>query len=248
MEAKQAMIMNFSMLKQKTNKKEVVWLKLDPKNQIPHLKTLLKSRVFHQINNENSSEILQECASTSNVSAQELLHCVSGSADDPIILQDDDDDDDDDVDNTGGDRVFTNVEKKILSCEPLPDTLRIDKNDTVKFITVIDSGGQPEYIHMLPAINNCPTINFVVLDMTKHLDDPVMVQYKSKHNKNFTDYPLHYSNLDMIGLLMSLTTDSLEQPTKQTPTKRRVSVPNKSFIGFVGTHKDKLEKETCREK
>ena len=245
METKQAMIMNFSMLKQKTNKKEVVWLKLDPKNQIPHLKTMLKSRVFHQINNEKSSKILQECASTSNVSAQELLHCASGSVDDPIILLDDGGDD---VDNTGGDKVFTDVEKKILSCEPLPDTLRIDKNDTVKFITVIDSGGQPEYIHMLPAINNCPTINFVVLDMTKHLDDPVIVQYKSKHNKNFTNYPLHYSNLDMIGLLMSLTTDSLEQPTKQTPTKRRVSVPNKSFIGFVGTHKDKLDKETCKEK
>ena len=247
MEAKQAMIMNFSMLKQKTNKKEVVWLKLDPKNQILHLKTLLKSRVFHQINNEKSSKILQECASTSNVSAKELLHYASGSVDDPIILQDDGGDD---VDNTGGDKVFTDVEKKFLSCEPLPDTLRIDKNDTVKFITVIDSGGQPEYIHMLPAINNCPTINFVVLDMTKHLDDPVMVQYKSKHNKNFTDYPLHYSNLDMIGLLMSLTTDSLEQPTKETPTKRRISVPNKSFIGFVGTHKDKLEKEfpNCKEK
>ena len=246
MEAKQAMIMNFSMLKQKTNENEVVWLKLDPKNQIPHLKTLLKSRVFHQFNNEKSSEILQECGLTFNVSAQELLHCASGSADDPIILQDADDDDD--VDNTGGDRVYTDIEKKILSCEPLPDTLRIDKNDTVKFITVIDSGGQPEYIHMLPAINNCPTINFVVLDMTKHLDDPVMVQYKSKYNKNFIDHPLHYSNLDMIGLLMSLTTDSLEQPTKLAPTKRRVSVPNKSFIGFVGTHKDKLEKETCKER
>ena len=244
MEAKQAIIMNFSMLKQKTNKKEVVWLKLDPKNQIPHLKTLLKSRVFHQINNENSPDILQECVSTSNVSTQKMLHCASASADDTIILQDNDDD----VDNAGSDKVFTDVEKKILSCEPLPDTLRIDKNDTVKFITVIDSGGQPEYIHMLPAINNCPTINFVVLDMTKHLDDPVMVQYKGKHNKSFTDYPLHYSNFDMIGLLMSLTTDSLEQPAKQTPTKRRVSVPNKSFIGFVGTHKDKLEKESCKER
>ena len=62
---------------------------------------------------------------------------------------------------------------------------------------------------MLPTINNCPTINFIVHDMTKGLDDPVIVQYKSKHNKNFTDYPLHYSNLDMIGLRVSLTTDSL---------------------------------------
>ena len=238
MEAKQAMsIVNFSMVKQQTNKKEVVWLKLDPKNQIPHFKTLLKSRVFHQANTENGPEILQQCASTSDVTNQE----TSGSTDDPIILQDDDDD-------NNNNNMFTDLDKKILSSKPLPKTLVIDKNEVVKFITVIDSGGQPEYINMLPAINNCPTINFVVLDMTKRLDDPVMVQYKSKHNKNFADYPLQYSNLDMIGLLMSLTTDSLEQPTKQTPTRTRLSIPNKSYIGFVGTHKDKLEKEGCQER
>ena len=244
METKQAMsIVNFSMVKQQTNKKEVVWLKLDPKNQIPHFKTLLKSRVFHQANTENGPEILQQCASTfdGTIYNQETSYYASGSADDPIILQDDDDDD-------NNNNMFTDLDKKILSSEPLPKTLVIDKNEVVKFITVIDSGGQPEYINMLPAINNCPTINFVVLDMTKRLDDPVMVQYKSKHNKNFADYPLQYSNLDMIGLLMSLTTDSLEQPTKQTPIRTRLSIPNKSYIGFVGTHKDKLEKESCQER
>ena len=248
MEAKQAMsITNFSMLKHEANKKEVVWLKLDPKNQIPHFKALLKTRAFHQINEEKGPEFLQEYASTSNLADQGTSHYASGSVDDPIILQDDDDDED--VSFTDNkDESLTDVERKIVSSESLPETLVIDKNKTVKFITVIDSGGQPEYIHMLPAINNCPTINFVVLDMTKPLDDPVMVQYKSKHNKNFTDYPLHYSNLDMIGLLMSLTTDSLEQPTKQIPTRTRLLIPTKSYIGFIGTHKDKLTKECCKER
>ena len=243
METKQAMsIVNFSMLKQETNRKEVVWLKLNPKNQIPHFKTLLKSRVFHHKN--NGAEILQECGSSCDVTGQQSLSYTSGSVGDPIIIPEDDSDDSGD----GGYIEFTDVERKILTSNPLPKSLVIDKSDSVKFITVIDSGGQPEYVHMLPAINNSPTINFVVLDMTKNLDDPVIVQYKSKYNKNFTDYSLHYSNLDMIGLLMSLTTDSLEQPTKQTPTKSRVSIPTKSYIGFVGTHKDKLEKENCKEK
>ena len=238
MEAKQAMsIVNFSMLKQQTNEKEVVWLKLDPKNQILHLKTLLKSQLFHQTDTENNPKNLQGCISTLNFDNQESLDDISTDhtifPDAPVI--------DDDI------KEWTDVEKKILSSEPLPETLTVDKSAAVKLITVIDSGGQPEYIHMLPAINNCPTINFVVLDMTKRLDDPVMVQYKSKHNKNFTDYPLQYSNLDMIGLLMSLTTDSLEQPTKQTPEKTRLSIPNKSYIGFVGTHKDKLEVNNCKE-
>ena len=290
MEAKQAIsIVNFSMLKkEETNKKEVVWLKLDPNNQKAHLKTLLNSHVFYQINKENDTKILQECGSTFvDVMDQATMHPEDDSVilqDNPVIFQidndnddrlgddhdvndgnsnndgdgkngdlDDGDDNDNNVNGGGGSNdngcsVYTDLEKKILLSEPLPETLTIDRNEAVKFITVIDSGGQPEYIHMLPAINNCPTINFVVLDMTKHLDDPVMIQYKSKHNKKFTDYPLHYSNLDMIGLLMSLTTDSLEQPTKQIPTRTRLSIPNKSFIGFVGTHKDKLEKGNSKER
>ena len=259
MEAKQAMsITNFSMVKQETDEKEVVWLKLDPKNQILHFKTLLKSRVFHKT---DCSEILQERASGFHVTNQEISLEASVSVNYPESDDDDDDDDDDgdgDHNNDHNDSedaddnekkeeedVFTDLEKRILSSETLPKNLVIDKNETVKFITVIDSGGQPEYIHMLPAINNCPTINFVVLDMTKHLDDPVVVQYNSRHNKDFMDYPLHYSNFDMIGLLMSLTTDSLEQPAKRIPTKTRLSIPTKTYIGFVGTHKDKLEKRNC---
>ena len=230
-------IVNFSMLKQETDKKEVVWLKLDPKNQIAHFKSLLKSRAFHQAVEENSLETLQEPASSvesddhetaQNVTLDSTNNMAGQNAVDDIV-----------------DEVWTDVEKKLLLSKCLPETLALDKKETVKLITVIDSGGQPEYIHMLPAINNCPTINFVVLDMTKHLDDPVMVQYKSKHDKNFKDYPLHYSNLGMIGLLMSLTTDSLEQPIKQTPT--RTQLPNKSYIGFIGTHKDKLNKENSKE-
>ena len=50
--------------------------------------------------------------------------------------------------------------------------------DPVQMITVIDTGGQPEFIHMLPAIVNCPTINFVVFNMTKKLTDKVEVYYK----------------------------------------------------------------------
>ena len=275
MEAQQATsIVNYSMLKQGTNKKEVIWLKLDPENQIAYLKTLLKSGVFHQANTESDPKSLQECVTTSDSTDQPMLH-VPDSADNPSILQNSDDNDkndehddhdeghgddhnngnghgDDenaDVGNSGsvgggggGDVALTDTEKRVSSSKPLPETMEIDKNKAIRLITVIDSGGQPEYINMLPAINNCPTINFIVLDLTKDLDDLVMVQYKSKHNENFTDYVLHYSNFDMIGLLMSLTTDSLQQPTNE----QIQSVP-KSYIGFVGTHKDKLKESKQEE-
>ena len=295
METKQAIsIMSFSMMKQKSkeNSKEVTWLKLDPKNQRAHFKSLLKWQKFHknelEISKEaltidedmvDSHEINKNITRTkNNVSenskkhmsknidinindksekADEITNDTSEKMDTSITcasenINSEDSEDDASMDTLTKDvskdvAIFskceshTDVENKILSNDPLDENFTINKNEAVKLITVIDTGGQPEYIHILPTINNCPTVNFVVHDMTKRLDDKVIVQYKSKHNKNFADYPLHYSNLDMIGLLMSLTTDSLEQPTKEVPTNARLSVPNQTSIGFIGTHKDKLE-------
>ena len=225
METKQAIsIVNFTMLQQKRNladKKEIVWLKLDAKHQVEHFKSLLQSRVFYY----NESE--------------ELLSDNASMFSEDFGLEAQDDTIEENIMDTFEEQVaLTDVENKVLSSEPLCESLTVNK-EVVKLITVIDSAGQPEYIHMLPAINTCPTINFVVHDMTKGLDDQVMVRYKSRHDKTFKDYPLHYSNLDMIGLLMSLTTDSLEQPMAQV-VSTRVSIPSTSYIGFIGTHKDKL--------
>lgn len=79
--------------------------------------------------------------------------------------------------------------------------------------------------------------------MTKSLDDKVLVQYKSSI-KEIEPYSLHYSNLDMIGFLTSVTVDSLEQKSAST----RVSVPSQPWIGFVGTHKDILVEKNTAEK
>ena len=299
MEAKQAIsIMSFTMLEQKSRQKhkEVVWLKLDPKNQRAHFKSLLKCRMFHENKVEINQETLtldEDMSTPDNIISAKLntsksvktytndRSTVIDTSSDTSENMDTNTDTSEKIDTNTNDtsenmdtntdtskridaiindisenidlraayftkhEPQTDVENNILSNDPLDEDFMINKSEAVKLITVIDTGGQPEYIHMLPTINNCPTVNFVVHDMTKELDDPVIVQYKSKHNKNFADYPLHYSNLDMIGLLMSLTTDSLEQPTKQTPTKTRLSIPNNCYIGFIGTHKDKLE-EKCR--
>ena len=296
METKQAIsIMSFSMMKQKSkeNSKEVIWLKLDPKNQRAHFKSLLKWRKFHKSELEINEEALtidedmvdsyeknkNITRTKNNVSENSIKHMskntdtnandknekgnkitkdISDNMDTSITyvsenINSEDSEHDASMDTFTKDvnkdvSIFskcesqTDVENKILSNDPLDENFTMNKNEAVKLITVIDTGGQPEYIHMLPTINNCPTVNFVVHDMTKGLDDKVIVQYKSKHNKNFADYPLHYSNLDMIGLLMSLTTDSLEQPTKEVPTNARLSVPNQTYMGFIGTHKDKLER------
>ena len=109
---------------------------------------------------------------------------------------------------------------------------------------MIDTGGQPGYIHMLPAIihmlpdsKNCPTVNLIVIDMTKSLEDNVLVRYRKKGEKEeIQSYHLHYTNEKLIQLLLSVTTDSFNIHAPNT------SRPN-VHVGFVGTHKDILEKE-----
>ena len=69
---------------------------------------------------------------------------------------------------------------KLFKSKGLQSDLEISK--PVKLITIVDTGGQPEFIHMLPAIINCPTINFVVIDMNKKLTDKVEVRYHRKED------------------------------------------------------------------
>ena len=130
----------------------------------------------------------------------------------------------------------TKVEKRIINSTTLPSSLKWD--DTLKFITVFDTGGQPEYVSLLPAINCMPTVNFVVHDLTKKLEDEVLVCYKQKGGKAAPNYFLNYSNLDMIQLLMCFVTDAL---CEEVP--RCISVPKKPCFSFIGTHYDEIKSD-----
>ena len=41
----------------------------------------------------------------------------------------------------------------------------------LNIITLLDTGGQPQYIHLLPTINIYPTVTFVVHNLSKKLDE-----------------------------------------------------------------------------
>ena len=131
----------------------------------------------------------------------------------------------------------TKIDKSIVESPALPDDLRT--GDTYNLVSVFDTGGQPEYIALLPAINSVPTINFVIHDLTKKLVDPVLIRYKRAECEEAPSYILNYSNLEMIQLLICLITDSLEQRIVQLPNC--IGIPEQSYIGFVGTHYDKVK-------
>ena len=113
--------------------------------------------------------------------------------------------------------------------------------DVLNIITLLDTGGQPEYIHLLPTVNIHPMVNFVVHDLSKSLEDQVLVEFSEHGQHVFEPYHLKYSNLDMIKFLMSSINDSLERSSSQVP--QLVTIPgknNNSYLCCVGTHADKV--------
>ena len=120
--------------------------------------------------------------------------------------------------------------------------------EVLNILTLLDTGGQPEYIHLLPTINIYPTVTFVIHDLSKSLSDQVLVEY-SQHGKHvFTPYHLSYSNLDMIKLLMSAANDSVERPISNIP--KLITTPSssgQSYICLVGTHSDQVSEQKVKQ-
>ena len=124
----------------------------------------------------------------------------------------------------------------------------------LNIITLLDTGGQPEYIHLLPTININPTVTFVIHNLTKSLDDQVLVEYSQHGKHTFKPYHLSYSNINMIKFLMSTVNDSVERPACNASELQLGMKPgsdDKSYICLVGTHADKVsqvDKESTAKK
>ena len=120
-----------------------------------------------------------------------------------------------------------------------------DHGEVLNIITLLDTGGQLEYIHLLPTVNVHPMVNFVIHDLSKSLEDQVLVEYSEHGKLVFESYHLKYSNFDIIKFLMSSINDSLEKASSQVP--QLVTIPGKnnmSFLCCVGTHADKVSPDT----
>ena len=136
----------------------------------------------------------------------------------------------------------TETEKRLSAKFPNLNNYR-NPSEIWDILTLLDTGGQPQFINMLPAVNSSATITFVVLNMlggVKHLEERVQVHhYNEDGSKSYEPYPLNYTNKDLIKCLISLLKDSI---------LRDISLPevfiskhatdSKPALCFVGTHLD----------
>ena len=141
---------------------------------------------------------------------------------------------------------YIQIEKQIVAYDDEFDTKDIPK--TWNLFTFLDTGGQPEFINMLPAINACTAITFIVLNMSsgkKCLNDPVISQYKHE-GFNYRNITLKYTNLHLLKcLLSSVKVAAMNKDYFQPQIIEQVAEDEqkKSAVGIIGTCADILKKE-----
>ena len=238
----------------------VVWLEMDNDSQMSHLRQILlsldfsslqKTQIIREQKKSEPTSLPQPKATTSTRTAgsvekqvqkasikkqyitkekRSFVQIVTG------LLQDS-------VKSEKMETFDCLVQNSIESNSMFKDDFRYNR-DVLNIITLLDTGGQPEYIHLLPTVNIHPMVNFVVHDLSRSLEEQVLVEF-SEHGKHvFEPYHLKYTNLDTIKFLMSSINDSLERSSSQVP--QLITIPgknNNSYICCVGTHTDKVHLE-----
>ena len=115
-------------------------------------------------------------------------------------------------------------------------------------INLLDTGGQPEFISLFPAIKTSVALTFIILNMrggAKSLDEPVLVVHSEDGEQSYDPYHLSMTNLDLVKLLMASSKDSSAKISPPIlPNKTEGIEGNNSYQCYVGTHADKAsEKE-----
>ena len=117
-------------------------------------------------------------------------------------------------------------------------------------INLLDTGGQPEFVNLLPAVSSSISLTFVVLNMEggiKALDEPVLVVHSEHGKQSFEPYHLGLTNLDLVKLLMASSKNSgLRTSLPIQPSHKGVESDN-TYHCYVGTHADKVKATEIQE-
>jgi len=122
----------------------------------------------------------------------------------------------------------------------------LDKDEILNTLTFLDTGGQPQFINMLPAVNSCAMVTFIVHNMKNSLTSPVTVTHGRKDStKSFEPYNNDCTNLQLIKSLISFTDNVLcgRRPTAIFSDENIIKGENKSYVAFIGTHLDTASQE-----
>ena len=105
-------------------------------------------------------------------------------------------------DNAPNNEIVTVVEQSNLK-EVEVDIAKANSSDipslgdVLNIINFLDTGGQPEFVNILPAVSSSIALTFIVFNLKKSLDSLVHVEHNVKGRPSFTPYDLDCTNLDV---------------------------------------------------
>ena len=143
-----------------------------------------------------------------------------------------------------------------IMCSKLADAKRPIKSveKVWNILTFIDTGGQPQFISMLPAVNSFAMITFIVHKMTggkESLTQKVVVTHGNEHgNNSFKQRTHEYTYHQLIKTLMSYASSML-LPDKEFLKKIKENMvdreQNVASISFIGTHSKNVSENDIEE-
>ena len=123
--------------------------------------------------------------------------------------------------------------------------------DVWNILTFMDTGGQPQFISMLPAVNSYAMITFIVHKMKKDgLDETVEVKYTDKKGEIYCKpHPHHYTYRQLIQTLLSYASNVMFPGTKFLDELKGKKNETVRSILLVGTHSgdDELKEDDIKE-
>ena len=128
------------------------------------------------------------------------------------------------------------------------DSISDNVPKTWDLFTLLDTGGQPEFINMLPAINSSTAITFVILNMSSGkecLNNSVLAQYKCE-GYNYSKFSLKYTNIHLLKcLLSSIKVAAMKKGYFHADIIKKVTEDTQSqpIVCIIGTCADILKKQ-----
>lgn len=120
-------------------------------------------------------------------------------------------------------------------------------------LTLLDTGGQPELINMLPSVNTSAAVNFIVFDLSigDDLSNGVSCLKKNvigkSSKKGYNERTLNYTYLNLLKCLLSFTKMSARKKIlyPELPSFDKKCY-DKAGVCFIGTHADELMKNLLK--
>ena len=138
-----------------------------------------------------------------------------------------------------------NTSANVLKFLPTEDRLVAKSNvdlppgkppDVWNILTFLDTGGQPAFINMLPAVNSSAMITFIIHSMEGGVDS--LKNKVSVYGEGTSTYSLDYDHIDLIKMLFSMRKPKELQMFEELLVDKDNKGDKNCYLSLVGTKSD----------